>query len=82
MAAEVKGPVLSLDELDGGALVCHNHRWRFSVDSGQREGGPECLASCPVAERDSGLFVDITDPQTVFRPESGPHRINSPPDEP
>jgi cytochrome P450/nitrite reductase/ring-hydroxylating ferredoxin subunit len=55
-----QGALLGEGELDGGALVCRNHRWRFSVDSGQREGGPECLASCPVAERDGGLFVDIT----------------------
>ena len=55
-----QGALLGEGELDGGALVCRNHRWRFSVDSGKREGGPECLASCPVAERDGGLFVDIT----------------------
>jgi cytochrome P450/nitrite reductase/ring-hydroxylating ferredoxin subunit len=55
-----QGALLGEGELDGAALVCRNHRWRFSVDSGQREGGPECLASCPVAERDGGVFVDIT----------------------
>jgi len=51
--------LLGEGELDGSALVCRNHRWRFSVDSGRREGGPDCLASCPVAERDGGVFVDI-----------------------
>ena len=55
-----QGALLGEGELDGGALVCRNHRWRFSVGSGQREGGPECLASCPVAERDGGVFVDVT----------------------
>src|SRR5260370_24624017 len=45
-----QGALLGEGELDDGALVCRNHRWRYSVDSGQREGGPECLASCPVAE--------------------------------
>jgi len=55
-----QGALLGEGELDGVALVCRNHRWRFSVDSGQREGGPECLASCPLAERDGSLFVDIT----------------------
>ena len=29
-------------------------------NSGRRDGGPECLASCPVAERNGALFVDIT----------------------
>ncbi|MBV8105000.1 MAG: cytochrome P450 [Hyphomicrobiales bacterium] len=55
-----QGALLGEGEMDGGALVCRNHRWRFSVDSGRREGGPECLASCPVAERDGGVFVDVT----------------------
>ncbi len=55
-----QGALLGEGDLDGGALVCRNHRWRFSLDSGQREGGPECLASCPVAVRDGGIFVDVT----------------------
>ncbi|MBV8440522.1 MAG: cytochrome P450 [Hyphomicrobiales bacterium] len=55
-----QGALLGEGELDGDALVCRNHRWRFALDSGQRDGGPECLASCPVAERDGALFVDVT----------------------
>lgn len=55
-----QGALLGEGELDDGVLVCRNHRWRFSVDSGQREGGTERLASCPVAERGGGLFVDVT----------------------
>ncbi|HME84342.1 MAG TPA: cytochrome P450 [Roseiarcus sp.] len=55
-----QGALLGEGELDGDALVCRNHRWRFALDSGQRDGGPECLAPCPVAERDGALFVDIT----------------------
>ncbi len=54
-----QGALLGEGDLDGAALVCRNHRWRFSVDSGQREGGPERLASCPVVERGGALFVDI-----------------------
>ena len=54
-----QGALLGEGELDGGALVCRNHGWRFALDSGQRDGGPECLASCPVAERNGALFVDI-----------------------
>jgi cytochrome P450/nitrite reductase/ring-hydroxylating ferredoxin subunit len=63
-----QGTLLGEGELDDGALVCRNHRWRFSVDSGHREGGPECLASCPVKERDGGVFVDITG----LKPSSAP----------
>ena len=53
-----QGALLGEGELDGGALVCRNHRWRFALDSGQRIGGPECLASCPAVERDGAVFVD------------------------
>jgi cytochrome P450/nitrite reductase/ring-hydroxylating ferredoxin subunit len=55
-----QGALLGEGELDGAALVCRNHRWRFALDSGQRDGGSECLASCPVAERDGAVFVDVT----------------------
>src|ERR1700724_3562674 len=53
--------LLGEGELDGDKLVCRNHRWRFSVDSGQREGGPQCLVSCPVVERERAIFVDVSD---------------------
>src|SRR6516162_10238423 len=49
-----------LGEIEGDKLVCRNHRWRFSIASGQRDGGPECLASCPVAERNGAIFVDVS----------------------
>src|ERR1700724_647707 len=55
-----QGALLGEGELDGDKLVCRNHRWRFSVDSGQREGGPQCLASCPVVERERVIFVDVS----------------------
>jgi cytochrome P450/nitrite reductase/ring-hydroxylating ferredoxin subunit len=55
-----QGALLGEGERDGTVLICRNHRWRFSIDSGQRVGGPERLASYPVAERDGGLFVDLT----------------------
>jgi nitrite reductase/ring-hydroxylating ferredoxin subunit len=54
-----QGALLGEGELDGDTLDCRNHRWRFSVDSGQREGGPQCLASCPVAEL-KRFTVDVT----------------------
>ncbi len=55
-----QGALLGEGELDGDTLVCRNHRWRFSVDSGQREGGPQCLVSCPVVERERAIFVDVS----------------------
>ena len=55
-----QGALLGEGELDGDKLVCRNHRWRFSVDSGQREGGPQCLAACPVVERERAIFVDVS----------------------
>jgi cytochrome P450/nitrite reductase/ring-hydroxylating ferredoxin subunit len=55
-----EGALLGAGELDGDKLVCRNHRWRFNVDSGQREGGPQCLASCPVVEREGAIFVDVS----------------------
>src|SRR5271166_380500 len=55
-----QGALLGEGELDGDALVCRNHRWRFALDSGRRVGGSERLPSCPVAERDGALFVETT----------------------
>ncbi len=55
-----QGAPLGEGELDGDMIVCRNHRWRFSIDTGQREDGPECLASCPVVERERAVFVDVS----------------------
>ena len=55
-----QGALLGEGELDGHALVCRNHRWRFALDSGQRIGGPEVLPSCPVVERNGALLVDVS----------------------
>jgi cytochrome P450/nitrite reductase/ring-hydroxylating ferredoxin subunit len=54
-----QGALLGEGEIEGEKLVCRNHRWRFSLNSGQRDGGPECLASCPVVERDGAIFIDV-----------------------
>src|SRR3974390_2295636 len=51
-----QGALLGEGEIEGDKLVCRNHRWRFSIESGQRQGGPERLASCPVAERAGAIF--------------------------
>lgn len=55
-----QGALLGEGEIEGERLVCRNHRWRFSLNSGRRDGGPECLASCPVIERDGAVFVDVS----------------------
>jgi cytochrome P450/nitrite reductase/ring-hydroxylating ferredoxin subunit len=54
-----QGALLGEGDIDGDALVCRNHRWRYSLDSGQRDGGPECLTSYPIVERDGSMFVDV-----------------------
>ena len=54
-----QGALLGEGEIDGDALVCRNHRWRFALDTGRREGGPECLASFPAIERDDHVLVDV-----------------------
>lgn len=64
-----QGTLLAEGELDRGRLVCRNHHWRFSVESGQRDGGPQCLMSYPVVEKDGALFIDVA------RLSRGPGRI-------
>ncbi|MBK6514964.1 MAG: Rieske (2Fe-2S) protein [Polyangiaceae bacterium] len=41
-----QGALLGEGELEGDRLICRNHRWRFDVETGKREGGPECLQAC------------------------------------
>ncbi len=55
-----QGALLGEGELNEDKLVCRNHRWCFSVDTGQREGGPQCLVSCPVVEWEAAVFVDVS----------------------
>lgn len=53
-----QGALLGEGELDGDALVCRNHGWRFALRGGQRAGGPECLRACPVEIDDGALWID------------------------
>jgi cytochrome P450/nitrite reductase/ring-hydroxylating ferredoxin subunit len=55
-----QGALLGEGELDGEILVCRNHRWRFAVQSGRREGGPQCLTACPLEKRGDELWVDTS----------------------
>lgn len=54
-----QGALLGEGEIEGGALVCRNHRWRFALESGQRIGGRQCLRACPVREEAGALLVDL-----------------------
>jgi cytochrome P450/nitrite reductase/ring-hydroxylating ferredoxin subunit len=55
-----RGALLGEGEIEEGHLVCRNHGWRFGIDSGQRTGGPECLASCPIVERNGAIFANVS----------------------
>jgi cytochrome P450/nitrite reductase/ring-hydroxylating ferredoxin subunit len=55
-----QGALLGEGELDGTTLVCRNHRWRFSVETGQREGGKQCLRACPVREQEGEVEADVS----------------------
>lgn len=55
-----RGALLGEGELHDGVLVCRNHRWRFDVGNGQRDGGTECLARCDVREVDGHVLVDVS----------------------
>ena len=54
-----QGALLGEGELDGQTLVCRNHRWRFSDESGERHGGPECLTAYPAFESGGEIFVEV-----------------------
>ena len=62
-----QGALLGEGEIDGGALVCRNHRWRFDVNDGRRQNGPGCLACYTVTEQDGDVFVDV--PQRTHAPD-------------
>jgi cytochrome P450/nitrite reductase/ring-hydroxylating ferredoxin subunit len=56
-----QGALLGEGEIDDGALVCRNHRWRFDVETGRRQGGgAECLRACPVCQEGGAILVDAS----------------------
>jgi cytochrome P450/nitrite reductase/ring-hydroxylating ferredoxin subunit len=66
-----QGALLAEGEIEGDTLVCRNHRWRFDVNDGHRQGGPECLTCYPAIEQDGGVFVEM--PAEAERPRvAGP----------
>jgi cytochrome P450/nitrite reductase/ring-hydroxylating ferredoxin subunit len=64
-----QGALLGEGELEGDRLICRNHRWRFDVETGKREGGPECLQACPIREVEGAVEVDIA---ALDRKATGP----------
>jgi cytochrome P450/nitrite reductase/ring-hydroxylating ferredoxin subunit len=54
-----QGALLGEGEVEGNALVCRNHRWKFDRETGQRIGGRHCLTACPAREQGEDLFVEI-----------------------
>jgi cytochrome P450/nitrite reductase/ring-hydroxylating ferredoxin subunit len=72
-----QGALLGEGELNGDRLVCRNHGWRFSIASGEREGGPECLASYPVVERDRAIFIDASALSSTPRRVSATRKLAS-----
>ncbi len=71
-----QGALLGEGEIEGDTLVCRNHRWRFSLESGQRDGGPGCLASCPAVERANVIFVDPTGLEPTSAKSSGKRSLD------
>lgn len=72
-----QGALLGEGELNGDRLVCRNHGWRFSIESGEREGGPQCLASYPIVERDRAIFLDVSGSATAPRRVSATRKLES-----
>ncbi|MCX4240751.1 cytochrome P450 [Paraliomyxa miuraensis] len=56
-----QGALLGEGELEGGVLVCRNHRWRFDPRTGARIGGPQCLRSYPVHEHEGHVEIELPD---------------------
>jgi cytochrome P450/nitrite reductase/ring-hydroxylating ferredoxin subunit len=52
-----QGALLAEGELEGDALVCRNHRWRFDARTGARRGGDGCLRACPLEARGGDVLV-------------------------
>jgi cytochrome P450/nitrite reductase/ring-hydroxylating ferredoxin subunit len=54
-----QGALLGEGELEGGTLICRNHRWAFSAETGKRTGGPQCLQRFDTKEEDGRLWVRV-----------------------
>jgi cytochrome P450/nitrite reductase/ring-hydroxylating ferredoxin subunit len=54
-----QGALLGEGDIEGNAIVCRNHRWKFDRDTGERVGGRQCLMECPTELRGDQLWVDL-----------------------
>lgn len=54
-----QGALLGEGDIEGNALVCRNHRWKFDRETGERVGGRHCLKECPSEVRGDQLWVDL-----------------------
>ena len=54
-----QGALLGEGEIVDGQLVCRNHRWCFDADTGERDGGPQCLEQYPIREVDGRVELDL-----------------------
>lgn len=70
-----RGALLGEGELHDGVLVCRNHRWRFDVETGRRDGGQQCLAACPTREENGEVLVDVSRLRTRRTARVGKRRI-------
>ena len=70
-----QGALLGEGEIDGAALVCRNHRWRFDVDSGARIGGGACLRACPVKEEGGEVLVDVSALRSSLEQAAPPAKV-------
>ena len=77
-----QGTLLGEGELDGDRLVCRAHGWRFRIDSGRRDGGPECLASYRVVEKDGAIFIDLDRAPSGMAPDGHVRQLDELPGPP
>jgi len=55
-----QGALLGEGEMEGGLLVCRNHRWKFDCESGEKQGGtPACLEQFECRVKDGRLQVNL-----------------------
>ena len=52
-----QGALLGEGRIEGDALVCRNHGWRFDLDTGERIGASGCLRALALREHEGWLEV-------------------------
>ncbi len=69
-----QGALLAEGAVEGDALVCRNHHWRFDVGTGRRRGGEGCLRACPLEIRGDAVLAR---PGAIFREDAAPARLRT-----